>query len=223
MKTKSTFYPGIKKMIVSGLISFLMVVNVTAQVNDQLELKETNKNGFLKLNSISGMTSLSGIGFGLRFSPMAGFSINKKTSVSLGPVLKVEKPHYSGYLIKARYMAMKADDSFSGSTFLYFFGSFEKMKNQYFSDKWNSIEVLTSRHTKNRDFDFKDVKFDGYEIAGGFAIGHQLNKRLSLNMEFGVSIYKTKRLNYETIKLYHQPKGFTMHLGLTMRYNLKRN
>lgn len=213
MKTKSILFPGIKTILLSVLMAST-VINVNAE-----ESKDRN---FLKLNSVSGMMSVSGNGFGLRYSPMLGFKITNRTTLSVGPVLRTDKPYYAGYLVKGRLMLLDKDDSFSGRTFLYAYGSYERNVKQYFSNGWTAIEELTSRNAYKGIVDFKDVRFNGYEVSAGFGVGHQVNKRLSLNMEFGVAIYKTTRLNYHDIKLYYQPTGFSMHLALTARYSLLR-
>jgi hypothetical protein len=209
MKTTTFFFPGIKNI-------FTLFIGAT------MALSSTEARNF-GLDNFALMSSISGNGLGLHYSPMLGLRLSERVVVSAGPVFKADKPHYAGYVVTGNLTLMKKEDSFSNKTSLYAFMSFERNQNQYFSKGWIEIEELTSRHTIYKEFDFKQVRFSGYEITTGFALGYSFSENVSLNGELGMSVYQTKRLNHETVKLYHQPVGFVLHFSMTARFNINRD
>ncbi len=214
MKTINFLFPGVKKMI-----TLLIATNFIVMSNAQTTITKSN----FGLDHVGLMTSVSGNGFGATYSPQLGVKLTDKIMVTLGPVLKADKPHYAGYKIQGNLTLLKADNSFSSKTGLYAFVGFERIDKQYFSKNWVEMEELTSRYTSSKGFEFSKVRFKGFEVTTGFALGYKVSKNFSLNSEFGLAVYKTKRMNYQDVRLYHEPLGFVLHMSLSARIKISRN
>lgn len=214
---KLSFINDYIKSVIILIITFSCVSKSNAQT------EKIQKQSVFGLDNVAMMTSISGNGFGAHYSPLLGVKLTKKIVVSVGPVFKLDKPNYAGYVVSGKLTLLDPKNSFSDKTSLYAILSFENNCNQYFSKNWKEIEVLTSRHTSSEGFDFSQVKFSGYQITTGFALGYFLTDNFSLNSEFGVSVYKSTQLNYQGLRLYHQPIDLVLHLSLVARFNINKD
>lgn len=211
MKTINTLFPGVKKMITLLFVTNILVI-ANAQVKDSKKV--------FGLDHVGMMASVSGNGFGKSYSPQIGIRLTDKIVLTAGPVLKVDKPRYAGYKIQGNLTLLKAENSFSDRTSLYAFIGFERLDRQYFGKQWIKIEELTSRFGSSKGFEFSKVRFKGFEAKTGFALGYKVTDKFSLNSEFGLAVYKTKRINYQEVKLYHEPMNLVLHLSLTARIKI---
>jgi hypothetical protein len=150
---------------------------------------------------------------------MAGFRLNKKMTVSIGPMLRFNKSEMAGYIGHMRLNLLSCENSFSNKTNLYLFACHKKITNQHFSENSVEIEEWVSRKETNRS-DFREISFKGYESALGFGVTHNFTNKFSVGLEIGVSIYKVSQNNYQNIKLYHRPTGFNNQFSLVTRLNL---
>lgn len=216
MKNLSFISSHIKSAIIL-IITFSYFTSASAQA-EQIPKKQV-----FGIDNIAMMRSISGNGFGVHYSPLLGIKLTEKIVLSAGPVFKIDKPNYAGYVVSGKLTMLDAKNSYSDKTSLYAFLSFENNKNQYFSKNWKEIEALTSRHTSSEGFDFSKVKFSGYKITTGFALGYFFTKNFSLNSEFGLSVYKSKQLNYQGLRLYHQSMDLVLHFSIVARFSINRN
>lgn len=211
MKTNSIFYPGIKPLMALVILISSFRPELSAQANT------TNRAPLL--NDITVNTSLSGNGFGVHYTPMAGFRINNRMTLSAGPMLRMKKSTMAGWIGHFRFNLLNPDKSFSNKTTLYLFACHKIITNQHFSENWVETEKWISRK-ETIITDFEDISFKGFESALGFGVTHNFTERLSLGMELGLSVYKVSRNNYQNIHLYHQSKDLNNQFSLVIRLNL---
>ncbi len=211
MKTNLNFFPGIKIVIALTILMTFFQPKAYSQT-DSLPKKNI-------LTEITVNHSVSGSGFGFHYTPMAGFRLNKKMTVSIGPMLRYNKSELAGYIGHLRFNLLSCENSFSNKTSLYLFACHKKITNQHFSENWVELEEWVSRMETDKK-DFREISFKGYESVLGFGVTHNFTSRISVGLEIGVSIYKVSLNNYQSIKLYHRPTGFNNQFSLVTKINL---
>lgn len=167
--------------------------------------------------TVNNTLQVNGNSFGFRYLPSVGININNSIEIWAGPSLKASKPYLTGFCAGYNQTLLKHENSFSGRTSLKYFVTFERSVKQYFSNDHNELEQFIGRRAGYENFDFKQVRFKGYDMTGGFMIGHHFDDKKSIHFDFGISVYGNKKTNHQDLKLYYQNKGMVLSFGFSFR------
>lgn len=205
MKNSSLISSLKKGIILSGLLISCQFVQ--SQPEDRSKVVLT----------VNNTLQVNGNGFGFRYLPSVGMNINNSIEIWAGPSLKASKPYLTGFCAGYSQTLLKPENSFSGRTSLKYFVTFERSVKQYFSKNQNELEQFIGRRAGYENYDFKQIRFKGYDMTAGFVIGHHFDTKKSIHFDFGISVYGNKKTNHQDLKLYYQNKGMVLSFGISFR------
>lgn len=198
------------------IATFILATFTSVSAQENL-IPETKSNPSLLNVGIN--SSVSGNSFGVYRTVFASINIGNKFELSTGASFNKRDFRFTGLQSRLAYYFLRPDNSFSGKTSLYGLLVIDNHINQSFSKGWVETEKWVNRKTNDAGTNYNEIRFKGIEAALGFGVSHSV-KRLTFNLNIGLTVHRVERINHQHTKLYFQQTGSGLHLSTGIKFAL---